>query len=119
MLRLLRHPAADNAAPGPAPHHPRRGIHPGGRESSAARPRPATGRWRYDLGGGGWGHGELQTYTDSTANVFQDGQSHLLNLAVGGHAGDPPDGTGFPADLMVDFVRVTQPQPARPWPARG
>jgi beta-glucanase (GH16 family) len=33
----------------------------------------------------------------------------LLNLAVGGQVGDPPDGTRFPADLMVDYVRVTQP----------
>jgi hypothetical protein len=29
----------------------------------------------------------------------------LLNLAVGGTVGDPPDGTSFPADLMVDYVR--------------
>ena len=33
----------------------------------------------------------------------------LLNLAVGGQVGDPPDSTRFPADLMVDYVRVTQP----------
>ena len=81
---------------------------------------PDPARWRYDLGAGGWGHGELQTYTDSTANVFQDGvygpgEPHnggmflLLNLAVGGQVGDPPDSTRFPADLMVDYVRVTRP----------
>ena len=33
----------------------------------------------------------------------------LLNLAVGGNVGDPPDSTRFPAGLMVDDVRVTQP----------
>lgn len=31
----------------------------------------------------------------------------LLNLAVGGTVGDPPDSTTFPADLLVDYVRVT------------
>ena len=43
---------------------------------------PDPARWRNDLGGGGWGHGELQTHTDSTANVFQDGQSHLVIRAT-------------------------------------
>ena len=56
-------------------------------DGPAGRP-PDPARWRYDLGGGGWGH-----------------------LAVGGQVGDPPDSTRFPADLMVDYVRVTQPQP--------
>jgi beta-glucanase (GH16 family) len=32
----------------------------------------------------------------------------LLNLAVGGNAGDPPPGTVFPADLMIDYVRVSE-----------
>jgi beta-glucanase (GH16 family) len=30
----------------------------------------------------------------------------LLNLAVGGAAGAPPDSTQFPVDLLVDYVRV-------------
>ena len=55
---------------------------------------PDPGRWRYDLGGGGWGHGELQTYTDSTANVFQDGQSHLVIRAT--REGRPALGNGRP-----------------------
>ena len=25
-------------------------------------------RWTYDVGGGGWGNGELETYTNTTAN---------------------------------------------------
>jgi hypothetical protein len=33
----------------------------------------------------------------------------LLNLAVGGAAGDPPPDTDFPADLVVDYVRVSAP----------
>jgi hypothetical protein len=31
----------------------------------------------------------------------------LLNLAVGGNAGDPPGSLEFPVDLMVDYVRVS------------
>ncbi len=27
-------------------------------------------KWSFDIGGGGWGNGELQYYTDRTANVF-------------------------------------------------
>ena len=30
----------------------------------------------------------------------------LLNLAVGGAAGAPPDSTQFPVDMLVDYVRV-------------
>jgi beta-glucanase (GH16 family) len=33
----------------------------------------------------------------------------LLNLAVGGNVGDPPEGVEFPVDLMVDYVRVSGP----------
>jgi len=43
---------------------------------------PDPGRWAYDLGAGGWGNNELQTYTDSPANVFQDGQSSLVIRAT-------------------------------------
>ena len=33
-----------------------------------------TANWTYDLGGGGWGNGEMQTYTDSTDNArVEDG----------------------------------------------
>jgi len=30
---------------------------------------PSTSAWAYDLGAGGWGNGELQTYTDNAENV--------------------------------------------------
>jgi beta-glucanase (GH16 family) len=33
----------------------------------------------------------------------------LLNLAVGGNVGDPPESVEFPVDLMVDYVRVRGP----------
>lgn len=38
-------------------------------------------QWRYDIGGGGWGNGELQLYTDSPANVSLDGAGHLAITA--------------------------------------
>jgi hypothetical protein len=33
----------------------------------------------------------------------------LLNLAVGGNVGAPADDAPFPADLIVDYVRVGPP----------
>ena len=34
--------------------------------------------WNFNVGGGGWGNAELQTYTNSTANVATDGQGNLV-----------------------------------------
>ena len=42
--------------------------------------QPNTGYWAYDLGGGGWGNNELQTYTDSPDNVRVEG-GHLVITA--------------------------------------
>src|SRR5436190_7589690 len=41
-----------------------------------APPDPA--RWTYDIGAGGWGNQELQTYTSSAQNAHLDGQGHLV-----------------------------------------
>ncbi|MFF5176194.1 family 16 glycosylhydrolase [Micromonospora sp. NPDC000089] len=38
-------------------------------------------RWRFDIGGGGWGNNERQYYTDSTSNAVQDGQGNLVITA--------------------------------------
>jgi beta-glucanase (GH16 family) len=38
--------------------------------------------WTYDTGGGGWGNGELETYTNTTANAYQDGNGHLVIQAL-------------------------------------
>ncbi|MBB6471618.1 glycoside hydrolase family 16 protein [Sphaerisporangium rubeum] len=38
-------------------------------------------KWKFDTGGGGWGNNELQYYTNSTRNVYQDGQGHLAITA--------------------------------------
>lgn len=42
---------------------------------------PNSAVWRFDLGGGGWGNGELQTYTDSRRNAALDGAGNLVITA--------------------------------------
>ena len=43
---------------------------------SGQPPDPAM--WDYDLGGGGWGNGEKQTYTDRADNARLDGKGYLV-----------------------------------------
>jgi beta-glucanase (GH16 family) len=48
-----------------------------------------TGNWKYDTGpGSSFGTGEIETMTNSTANVFQDGAGHLVLKAL--HSGTDP-----------------------------
>ncbi|MDJ0344307.1 discoidin domain-containing protein [Streptomyces sp. H10-C2] len=47
------------------------------------------GNWKYDTGpGSNFGTGEIETMTNSTANVFQDGAGHLVLKAL--HSGTDP-----------------------------
>ena len=39
---------------------------------------PDPTKWGYDIGGGGWGNNELETYTSRTQNAFLDGEGHLV-----------------------------------------
>ncbi|WP_329347630.1 discoidin domain-containing protein [Streptomyces sp. NBC_01261] len=57
--------------------------------SGAANTGLDTGTWRYDAGEG-WtfGTGEVETMTNSTANVYQDGNGHLVLKAL--HTGSDP-----------------------------
>jgi beta-glucanase (GH16 family) len=48
--------------------------------TTGAPPNPAN--WDYDLGGGGWGNHEIETYTNSANNVFQDGNGNLDIRAI-------------------------------------
>lgn len=43
--------------------------------------RPDPQSWRHDVGATGWGNGELQRYTASTANARLDGRGHLELVA--------------------------------------
>ena len=48
-----------------------------------------TGTWRYDTGAGsGFGTGEIETMTNSTSNVYLDGNGHLVLKAL--HSGTDP-----------------------------
>jgi len=49
-----------------------------GRAGSA----PDASKWTYDLGAGGWGNRELETYTDSRRNAFLDGRGNLIIRAL-------------------------------------
>jgi beta-glucanase (GH16 family) len=49
--------------------------------TGAANSAPDSTNWHYTLGGGGFGNGELETYTNSTDNVALDGNGHLLITA--------------------------------------
>lgn len=50
--------------------------------NDAAGTAPNPGKWTYDLGGGGWGNQELETYTKDPQNVAEDGKGHLVIRAI-------------------------------------
>lgn len=50
---------------------------------------PDSTKWTYDLGGGGWGNNELETYTNSTANVQQKGGYLVITAIKGGTVSNP------------------------------
>ena len=56
--------------------------------NGAAGSAPDSAKWNYDLGGGGWGNGEAETYTNSTQNAFQDGNGNLVIRAIRDGAGN-------------------------------
>ncbi len=39
---------------------------------------PSSKFWNHNLGGGGWGNNELESYTDGSSNSFLDGDGHLI-----------------------------------------
>src|SRR5579862_935298 len=39
---------------------------------------PSVARWGRDIGGGGFGNNELESYTDGSKNAFLDGEGHLV-----------------------------------------
>ncbi len=43
---------------------------------------PDSTKWARDLGGGGWGNNELETYTNSTDNAYLDGAGNLVITAL-------------------------------------
>eukprot|EP00696_Hemimastix_kukwesjijk_P009942 gnl/Hemi2/22525_TR7512_c0_g1_i1.p1 gnl/Hemi2/22525_TR7512_c0_g1~~gnl/Hemi2/22525_TR7512_c0_g1_i1.p1 ORF type:complete len:320 (+),score=80.46 gnl/Hemi2/22525_TR7512_c0_g1_i1:81-1040(+) len=46
------------------------------------RAPPSPANWNYDLGNGGWGNKELETYTNSTSNAHLDGNGFLIVTGI-------------------------------------
>ena len=76
---------------------------------------PDPKKWNYDLGGGGWGNGEAEIYTNSPNNVFQDGQGHLVIRAIRDASGNytsarlqtgSPGASTHTADLSWQYGRI-------------
>ena len=83
--------------------------------NSPAGTPPDSKNWNYDLGGGGWGNGEAETYTNSPSNVFQDGKGHLVIRAIRDASGNytsarlqtgAPDAPTQTADLSWKYGRI-------------
>lgn len=47
-----------------------------------ANTSPSSQKWAIDTGAGGWGNQELETYSNSTDNVYQDGNGNLVIKAM-------------------------------------
>jgi uncharacterized protein (TIGR03437 family) len=76
---------------------------------------PDPHNWNYDLGDGGWGNNEIETYTNSSSNVFEDGKGNLVIRAIrdaSGHYTSARLQTGAPgsssgtADLSWQYGRI-------------
>lgn len=84
---------------------------------------PDPAKWGYDLGNGtqGWGNNELQSYTNSTDNVFLDGTGNLviraLNTANGFTSGRIKTATKFAFQYGLVIVRAKIPYAQGIWPA--
>jgi beta-glucanase (GH16 family) len=65
-----------------------------------ANAAPDAAKWTYDLGGGGWGNQELETYTNAPDNVHLDGDGHLIVRAIA-------NGTAFTSARLKTQGRFT------------
>lgn len=55
--------------------------------TGAAGSLPSSTKWTFDLGAGGWGNSELQTYTSNTSNIQLDGNGKLVITAISNAGG--------------------------------
>ncbi|MGO9228285.1 MAG: glycoside hydrolase family 3 C-terminal domain-containing protein [Bryobacteraceae bacterium] len=98
--------------------------------NGAAGSPPDPTKWNYDLGGGGWGNGEAETYTNSSNNVFQDGNGNLVIRAIRDSNGNytsvrlqtgSPGASTHTADLSWQYglveARIKLPFGHGVWPA--
>ena len=93
---------------------------------------PDPSRWRYDIGGGGWGNQELEYYTNSTRNAAHDGAGQpghhrppgepgrvrLLVRPLPVHLGPPADRRPRSRQAYGRFeARIKIPRGQGMWPA--
>jgi uncharacterized protein (TIGR03437 family) len=80
---------------------------------TGSAPDPA--KWNYDLGAGGWGNGEAETYTVLLQNVFQDGKGNLVIRAIRDTSGNytsarlqtgSPGASTHAADVSWQYGRI-------------
>lgn len=83
---------------------------------------PDPTKWTYDLGGGGWGNNELETYTNSIQNSYQDGNGNLVIQAIKDASGNytsarlKTQGLYSPTYGMIE-ARIKLPYGQGIWPA--
>jgi beta-glucanase (GH16 family) len=87
-----------------------------------ANSAPDPAKWTFDLGGGGWGNGELEVYTSTRQNVFQDGAGHLVIRAIksesGGYTSARLKSQGkFSIEYAKIEARIKIPHGQGMWPA--
>ncbi|WP_323789905.1 glycoside hydrolase family 16 protein [Psychroserpens sp.] len=82
---------------------------------------PDASKWTYDLGAGGWGNQELQTYTNNSDNVIvEDGLLKITAISTGG---DNYSSTRLKSENIYEFtygrveVRAKLPMSQGTWPA--
>lgn len=83
---------------------------------------PSAARWSFDLGGGGWGNNELQTYTSNANNIKLDGSGNLVITAIsnpgGGFTSARVKTKGLFAQTYGRFeARIKTPTGPGIWPA--
>jgi beta-glucanase (GH16 family) len=59
-------------------------------------------KWTYDLGGGGWGNNELETYTNSTDNVYLSGGNLVIKAIK-----TTPSGNSYTSGRILTKGRKT------------
>lgn len=82
---------------------------------------PDSSKWNVNTGYGEWGNDELETYTKSPTNLFQDGQSHLVIRTlkkIGGYTSARINTAGkFEASHATFEARIKLSRQAGLWPA--
>ncbi|WP_455430775.1 glycoside hydrolase family 16 protein [Phytohabitans flavus] len=77
--------------------------------NGAAGSAPDPSKWRYDIGGSGWGNNEQQYYTNSTRNAAMDGAG---NLVITARRENPPTSSATTAPASTRPRGCSRPGPS-------